>query len=428
MNDYTTPVERERKRITDIDTITTKVAHLFDATDLARQFKESGRSADDFNQAIIIRLGDVNQPVVNMPNPGDARVGMSAADIRNFSILRMVNAQVTGDWKHAGLERSASEAVAAKLGRQPNGNYVPYDVLAHNPLQRDVVSATSPGLIGTNLLAGSFIDLMRANSIVTQVGCTMLPGLVGNVDIPRQVAANSGTWINNETYSGNASTTATHTALTLTPKTLRVRTDISRKMLKQSTPAIEGLCRQDIAAVIGQAIDAAAVHGTGADGQPQGIMGASGVTVVGPIAANGGALAWSHVVGLETALGNHKRLGRMAYLTNAATLGAMKQTPKHATAVAAGFLIDPDGKCNSYPLFESETVPGNLTQNSGTGLSAMIFGAWPALMVGLWGGLDLEADKTTLGDRGGLVLRGFQDVDLGLRYPGAFAVLKDIDN
>lgn len=422
------PTLRERQRHADIDTLTSKVAHLIDATELAHQFKDSGRSAADFNQAIITRLGDVRQPVVSMPNPNQALVGMSAKEIQEFSILRMVDAQMTGNWDHAGLERAASEAVAAKLGRRPNGNFVPYDVLAFNPMamKREVVSATSAGVIGTNLMAGSFIELMRANSIVAQMGCTMLPGLVGNVDIPRQVAANSATWINNETYSGNASTTPTHTALSLTPKTLRIRTDISRKMLKQSTPAVEMLVRGDIAATAGLAIDAAAVNGTGADGQPQGIMGANGVAVV-SIGATGGPLLWAHLIAMETALGNHKRLGGMAYLTNSATVGSMKQTPKHETAFVGGFLLE-DGKCNGYPLLESNTVPSDLTKSTGSDLSAIIFGAWPALVVGLWGGLDLEADKTTLGDRGGLVLRGFQDVDLGLRYTGAFSTVVDVVN
>lgn len=425
-------VGRERRRVSDIDAITGKVAHLMDASELGRQFKESGRTAEEFHQVIIGRLGDVKVPTItaNAPKVGAAVIGMSNDDLMRYSVIKAINANLSGNWKDAGLERAASDAVTASMGREPNGFWLPYDVLAHNPLARDVASATSPGVIGTTLMAGSFIELMRNNSIVAQMGCTIMPGLVGDVDIPRQVAANTGTWIDNESYSGTDESTPTYTALNLTPKTFRIRTDITRKMLKQSTPAIEMLVRGDIAATAGLGIDAAALVGTGSNGQPQGIIGANGITVVGPISANGGALAWSHLVDLETALGNHKRLGGLAYLTNGATVGSMKKTPKHATATVGGFLIDPDGKCNGYPLHESNTVPSNLTQASGSGLSAMIFGAWPALMVGLWGGLDLEADKSgsAVADRGGVTLRGFQDVGMGIRYLGAFAYLKDILN
>ena len=87
-----------------------------------------------------------------------------------------------------------------------------------------------------------------------------------------------------------------------------------------------------------------------------------------------------------------------------------------------------DGRVNGHPCLVSNTLPDDGTKgtHTDTDLSTMIFGAWSSLLVCLWGGLDLEADKVTLGDRGGIVLRGFQDIDIGLRYAGAFSVCSDI--
>ena len=410
----------ERRRISEIQAIGENVSHLFDPTDLVRQYIDSGRSADEFQKACIGRMDQVHEPAPTMPSQGDANIGMSSRELKNFSLCRLLDAQLTGDWSKAGLEREASEAVARKLGKQPDGAFVPYDVLA----KRDLSSAAGVGadLIGTDHLASSFIDLMRNESIIAQVGATMLPGLVESISIPRQDTANSATWIDNEDYSGTAETNATFGAISLTPKTLRLRTDITRKMLKQSSPVVDMLIKTDLAAAAAEAIDTAAIVGTGSNNQPQGIRGATGVATFN-IATDGGPITHAALVDMETALGNYQRAGNMAYLTNSKVIGQLKQIPRHATANVGGFLLE-DGKANGHPVHVSNSCPSDLTQGSGSNLSLMILGAWKSLLVGMWGGLDVLPDPHN--DDGRLILRAFQDVDIALRYPGAFCVLDDI--
>jgi len=43
------------------------------------------------------------------------------------------------------------------------------------------------------------------------------------------------------------------------------------------------------------------------------------------------------------------------------------------------------------------------------------------VLIGSWGGVDLEVDRVTLADKGGIVLRMFQDADVALRHPEAFS-------
>ncbi|MBU8920747.1 MAG: phage major capsid protein [Bacteroidales bacterium] len=357
------------------------------------------------------------------PTSADALIGLTKREIQDFCVIRMINAQLSGDWSRAGLEREASEAVADLLGRIPVGSYVPYDVLVHD--QREVSSATSPGLIGTDQQPDSMIQVMRNASITARLGATLYPGLVGDAGIPRQEDASNAAWIDNETYSGTDKSSPTYSALNLSPKTLRVRIDISRKMLKQSQPMIEGLLRDEISGAIGGGIDAAAIYGSGVAPIPQGIVGASGTNSV-EIDTNGGSLDWSHLVLMESKLGNHQQLPGQAYVCNTGTLGALKTTPRDTVGNVGGFLMADDGTVNGHPCLVSNTLPNDGTKGTGTDLSTMVFGAWSSLIVALWGGLDLEADKVTLGERGGIVLRAFQDIDLGLRYPGAFTVVEDI--
>jgi predicted phage gp36 major capsid-like protein len=93
---------------------------------------------------------------------GDAAIGMDKADIRRYSLLRAINAMATGDWRNARLELEASQAVAKRLGFEPQGLFVPYDWQAANAERRDLVKGTATAgghLVATDLLAQDFIEL-----------------------------------------------------------------------------------------------------------------------------------------------------------------------------------------------------------------------------------------------------------------------------
>ena len=80
---------------------------------------------------------------------------------------------------------------------------------------------------------------------------------------------------------------------------------------------------------------------------------------------------------------------------------------------------------NGYKAGVSNNVPSNLTKGSGTNLSAIIFGNWRDLIVGQWGGIDLQADPYTAGDEGAVIVRVFVDVDVALRHAASFSAMQD---
>src|SRR5207253_11290540 len=104
----------------------------------------------------------------------------------------------------------------------------------------------------------------------------------------------------------------------LNPKDVGSVVDISRRLLLQSNPAVDGLLRDDIATAIGNAIDAGAINGSGASGQPTGILGVSGTTVV-ALGTNGAALTWLAVTSLLAGVGQGNRMvagAPIAWVTN----------------------------------------------------------------------------------------------------------------
>lgn len=376
---------------------------------------QAGKSVEQFRQEMLEHMA--SQPVPT------ADIGMTQKEARRFSFLRAINALSNpGDRKAqeaASFEREASDAVAGKLGRSAQGFFVPADVQ-----KRDLTvgtAASAGNLVATDLLSGSFIDMLRNRMLVMAMGAQMLTGLVGNIAIPRQTGGATAYWV----AEGNAPTESTQTVdqVTMSPKTVGAYTDISRKLLLQSSIDVEAFVRSDLSQVLALAIDLAAINGTGASNQPTGILSASGVGVV-PGDTNGKALTWSDIVALETAVAvANADVGNMGYLTNAKVRGKLKTTSK--VSGQNGFIWEDGGTVNGYRTGVSNQVPSNLTKGTGSNLSAVLFGNWADLVIGQWGTLDLMVDPYSNSTSGTVRVVALQDVDIALRQAASFAVMKD---
>ena len=80
--------------------------------------------------------------------------------------------------------------------------------------------------------------------------------------------------------------------VTLSPKSISAYTDYSRKMLLQASPDIEQIVRSDLANVLAIGIDLAAINGSGAGSEPEGILNTTGIGDV-DLGANGaGLICW----------------------------------------------------------------------------------------------------------------------------------------
>lgn len=356
----------------------------------------------------------------------DGQIGLSRDDLRRYSIVRAINAAASQDWRGAPLEREASEATAKRMGRSPQGFWVPQDVLTE---QRDMVVGTpSAGgyLVATDLLAQSFIELLRNRMMVRQAGATVLAGLVGDVAIPKQTGGATAYWVGESGSPTEGAQTLGQVALS--PKTAGAWTDISRKLLKQSSVDVEAFVRNDLTSVLGLAIDSAALHGPGTGNAPTGIAATSGI---GDVAGgeNGLAPTWAHMVGLETAVAiDNADLGRLAYMSNAKVRGKLKSTPRTATYGDIMIWEPTSGNTpvNGYPFHVTNQVSSTLTKGSSTSVcSAIFFGNWADLMIGMWGGLDILVDPYTGGTAGTVRVIALQDVDVAVRHAESFAAMLD---
>ena len=352
-----------------------------------------------------------------------ADVGMSKTEVKRYSLMRALNALANPNdvnaQRAAAFERECSDAVASKMGKSARGFYLPHDVQ-----KRDLVVGTASAggnLVATDLMAGDFISLLRNAMVIMGMGTRMLTGLQGNVAIPRQTGAGTAYWV----AESNAPTESQQAfdQVTMSPKTVGAFTDISRKLLAQSSLDVEALVQQDLATVLGLAIQQAAINGSGASNQPSGLL-----TLITPSVAGGTdglAPTWAHIVELESDVSvANADIGTLSYLTNAKVRGKLKGTSK--VSGQNGFVWEGgDTPLNGYRAAVTNGVPSNLTKGTGTNLSAIIYGNFADLLIGMWGTLDLMVDPYSLSTSGTVRVVALQDVDVAVRHAESFATMVD---
>jgi HK97 family phage major capsid protein len=213
--------------------------------------------------------------------------------------------------------------------------------------------------------------------------------------------------------------------VTMSPKTLGAFTDISRKLLLQSSIDIETFVRNDLATVLALEIDRAAIHGSGSSNQPTGILATSGIGSVAG-GTNGAAPTLANIIGLETEVAqDNADLGSLSYLTNTKVRGKLKQTFTNSTYGDAP-IFGMDGRMNSYNTAITNMVSSTLTKGSASGVcSAIIFGNFADLIVGMWGSLDLMVDPYTSSTSGTVRVVALQDLDIAVRHPESFSAMLD---
>ena len=203
-------------------------------------------------------------------------------------------------------------------------------------------------------------------------------------------------------------------------------------MMMQSTPDIEMIVRQDLAAVLALGIDLAAISGTGTSGQPTGILNVSGIgSVIG--GTNGAAVTIDQLIALETSVtANNAPEDDLAYLTNAKVIGALK-TLKSTTGQylwtdsPIGQRSGTPGEINGYTVARSNQVSSTGTKGTATGVaSTILFGDWSELIIGEWGVLEILPNPYGAGYNSGTIdIRALQSVDVGVRHAKSFAAMTD---
>lgn len=273
---------------------------------------------------------------------------------------------------------------------------VPWQVFA-----RDLtVSGTSGASVGTDVHAVA--DILRPVSVALRAGAQVLSGLTGNLIAPRISASATGYWLTNEGSAANA-TDPTFSAKEMKPKTAAAVTKFSRQLDLQSQQT-EIVVRRHLLRLIGSTMDAGILAGTGADGQPEGLL-----TVTGTQTQSGTSLDWAGVTNMvEQAATNNADDEAIVFV---APPTVRELLAKREVVVDTGRFIWSADRVADKRAYSAPSMPA----------ASMIAGDFGNVLIGLWGsGPEISIDPFSGFQTGVITMRCFLSMDVAILAPGAF--------
>lgn len=299
------------------------------------------------------------------------------------------------------------------------------------PLQALEVRAGETVASGTPdpIQSRPIIDRLFPSSVAAQMGAQMIAIGTGAAEYPVTSSSVTAGWADGETANVAGPTVYATTDKALKPEhNLGIHMRVTRKAMLQSGEALEQAIRRDMAGTMGAELDKAIFLGTGANGQPLGVI--PGVATYGITSTDAAALAswgalraavvrfmtanaaagpnavralirpelWSYLDGVEA----FASTGVTEYDRASAQLGSIVQT---TNALAA-----PSGT----PLATQVL----LTTNAG--------GVAP-VFVGMWGAVDMIRDPYSDAQSGGLRITGLTTADVTVARGSQLELVTGLD-
>ncbi|MGF9567479.1 phage major capsid protein [Neorhizobium sp. BT27B] len=317
-------------------------------------------------------------------------------EMRSYSVAKAIREGNADNL--TGVEREMHDELSK--GREVRGIMIPTSMIFGSENRAMLTTGTAGNTVATNL--GGLIDRVRPVLAVQSLGATVISGLTGNLDLPRLTSGPTAYWVNED--EPTTASDAAFDKVSLKPKTVSGEMYLSRRLQLQNGVALENVLRQDLAFVLAQALDAAAINGLAANKQPVGILNA-----IAEMVTTSPAFISDTAADLISALELDDVTGTTGFLTNPSLMGQARKVKTLGRTIPIS------------ELFHGERVVSTNQVPKKGGKDPLIFGAWANLLIGYWSGVDILANPYTDASKGGLRLHAFLDADIAIRHPEAFA-------
>ena len=353
------------------------------------------------------------------PSAEAAAIVDMGRDAKNYSYTKAIAAglEIREGRQAKGLEVEIHQEIMKKL---PQNYASKGGIMVPQRVQNTALTTggTNTGKETVFQEYGEFIDILRNMMVTTRMGAKILTGLVGPINFPKQTGAGTLYWNAENPGSDVTQSNVTFGTITMSPKTCMAQGAMSRQLITQSTPDVEGIVRNDLAEIHALGWDLAALHGTGTNNQPTGLYSASGVNTVDMGAT---VPTFGKLVDMVTKVATYNALfGNTGFATNPQMAGKLMQTLV-ASAAGSKMIWDGthiDGVVAGYKACSSNQISAAL--GAGTNEVGILFGNWSDLMIGMWGALELLVDPYTLAGQGLIKVTSFQMADVAARRGESF--------
>lgn len=323
----------------------------------------------------------------------------------------------------AKREQEVSQELQRRTGIAAQGILIPTQILNRRTQpqggeQRVLLSGTSgAGAIFTEHHSEELVSFLYNNLVTAKLGARVLGNLQGTVAIPTVDTGSTAQWI-----AENGALSAADfdiNSKTAAPKHVGSLSEASRTMLLQSSPGVEQLFRDDMAANLAAAIDAASLVGTGTGNQPTGIT-----TALAGDLATFATPTWAEGLAMIAALDGANTLnGSLGWAMHPQCAKKLRSTVRVASTDSR-FIMEEPGSLYGYQAQTTNALVGNGSPAD----RGIIFGNWADLLIAEWGAIDFLANpyESTAYSKGNVQFRSLATVDVIVRRNSSFRVAKDM--
>jgi len=356
--------EEEQKRIAEINAI----SRAFNIhAEITNQAIETGLSIDAFRQQIK------NKPIIK-------------DDKMEFSLNSLIRSIMDGD---KSLPSGKNGAVVA------NADFA-------QAVRAGVTTTSAKDIIHTDVLYGSFVDILRAESVLKNFPVQMFTGLTSEIAVPKlagDFTAGFG-FISENGVSPEVD--ANFESVVLKPKTFTGSVPLSRSVVK-SCPQVEQIVSQAIVAGSAERLEALILKGI-----VDAVVAAGKVETV-------DAYTYAGIVAAQGQLGDEGvSYGSIAAVMSPQTKATLRSTLRGDNT--AGVYLFDEGDLCGVPAYDSKVLAGQ---------NFIILGDFSKVAIAQWGdSLELDMDDTTNRNRGSVIARVWADLDFAVLVPEAFRIIK----
>ena len=406
------------------------IAAKHNKRDLGEKAIKDGVSVEQFRGQLLDVIGD-EKPLDTPASIVDAPV----KEKRSYSLGRMVQAQITGDWRKAGFEREINDEISKRVGKDAQGYYVPDFAWQ----QRGPLSTAATGGSGSEVVfddfvptehrGDMFIEALRARQVLGGLGTTYMSGLTSRIKMPKLATGANAAFV--EELADVTDGAGTDGGVTLQPRTMGAFVDMSRLLMLESVPAIEQIIRNDLLASAADRTEFYAIQGSGSGGQPTGILNTSGINNLDISSGTDvDALTWADVIALVKLVEEDNGIVNQAaagFLSHPAVKAKLASTAKVSSTDSVQILDAPWTELYGQPIAFTSNVPTTLDPgDGGNDASALIYGDFSQLMIASFGAPSILVDPYSNSKAGTVRMVLHAELDVGVRNAVSFAKTDEV--
>ena len=321
---------------------------------------------------------------------------------KSFSMAKLVHAITTNNWANAGFEKEVCDGAKRKA--------------------MESASDSLGGFLVPDEAIPQVIERLKARVVAFQLGARQMPAVGSPMTVTRIKTSAGANWVGSENSTITASDLA-FDQIEMSPRTLAARVILSNQLIELGNPSVDRIIEDDMVSELAIGADTGVLRGTGASGQPLGMINSANINTASVSANVTYAELQNFVAALDVDDALRGRLGWALHpqqFTQVATVKSENATAGTASLDVARYAVDQKRPETilGYPFATTTSFAAT------TGANSMVFANWDDVLVPMWGGVrvsaSMDADSAFSMDQ--THIRAIMRMDVGLRHPESVCV------